>query len=155
MQDMTDEVMRLRNEPGSEERNRCGILLATESTAKSTKTLSHVLWALYNLLPAKSFQKPHKHSALALDLAIYAPEGTYTMMGPDLNSQGDIIDPVRVDWATGGMFTTPPGVFENPQPLGTHCLKCLGISLPLFAPDCRASCNRLPRAEATIVCLND
>ena len=110
MQDMTNEVMRLRNEPGSEERNRCGILLATESTAKSTKTLSHVLWALYNLLPAKSFQKPHKHSALALDLAVYAPKGTYTMMGPDLNSKGEIIDPVRVDWATGGMFTTPPGM---------------------------------------------
>ena len=73
---------------GQRERNRCGILLATESTAKTTKTLSHVLWALYNLLPAHSFQKPHKHSALALDLAVYAPAGTYTMMGPDIQQQG-------------------------------------------------------------------
>ena len=43
---MTAEVLKLRDDPKAAERNRCGILLATEATAGTTKTLSHVLWAL-------------------------------------------------------------------------------------------------------------
>ena len=46
LQEMREAVMKLRDAPGMAERNRCGILLATEATAGSTKTLSHVLWAL-------------------------------------------------------------------------------------------------------------
>ena len=47
-------------------------------------------------------------------MAIEAPEGTFTEMGLDLDGEGNIIDPVRVPWSTGGMFTTPPGVL-HPQ----------------------------------------
>ena len=51
-----------------------GVLLGTQQT-QATKTLTHTLWALYNVLPAYSVQAPHRHAATALDLAAYAPEG--------------------------------------------------------------------------------
>ena len=38
--------MKLKADPETAKRNRCGILLATDATTGSTKTLSHVLWAL-------------------------------------------------------------------------------------------------------------
>jgi hypothetical protein len=54
-------------------------------------------------------QLPHKHSATALDLAVYAPPGTYTLMARELDAEGQLIDPVKVPWATGSTFVTPPG----------------------------------------------
>ena len=54
-----------------------------------------------------------RHAATALDMAIEAPEGTFTEMGLDLDEEGNIIDPVRVPWSTGGMFTTPPGALRS------------------------------------------
>ena len=45
-QEMTREVLKLKEDPETAKRNHCGILLATDATAGSTKTLSHVLWAL-------------------------------------------------------------------------------------------------------------
>ena len=51
-----------------------GVLQGTQQT-QATKTLTHTLWALYNVLPANSVQPPHRHAATALDLAEHAPEG--------------------------------------------------------------------------------
>ena len=31
------------------------------------------------------------------------------MMGQALDENGEIVDPIRVDWVTGGVFVTPPG----------------------------------------------
>eukprot|EP00891_Asterochloris_glomerata_P006945 jgi/Astpho2/6945/Aster-x0745 len=71
-----------------------GVLLGTQQT-QATKTLTHTLWALYNVLPAYSVQAPHRHAATALDLAAYAPEGTYTMMAINLDDQGQLVDPIK------------------------------------------------------------
>ena len=53
------------------------MLLSTNATKGSTKTLSHVMWCLYNLLPPKTVQKPHKHSSIAIDLVISCPKGAH------------------------------------------------------------------------------
>ncbi|KAG6555306.1 hypothetical protein Mapa_003349 [Marchantia paleacea] len=98
---------KVRLEEGAHERNRMGILLGNTATPQ-TKTLSHTLWSLLNVLPAGQMQKPHRHSSTALDLAIHAAPGTYTLMGESLDINGKIIDPIRVDWETGAMFVTPP-----------------------------------------------
>ena len=34
----------------------------------------------------------------------------YTMMSPDIDDEGQLIDPVKVPWSEGGVFTTPPGI---------------------------------------------
>ena len=61
-----------------------------------TKTLTHVLWSLLNSIPANSVW-PHRHNSVALDLAVAAKPGVYTLMGK-VDTNGDIVDPpVRLD----------------------------------------------------------
>jgi hypothetical protein len=31
----------------------------------------------------------------------------------DIDPEGNLIDPVRVDWVAGGVFTTPPGWWHS------------------------------------------
>ena len=112
---MVSEVERIRHEPGAEHKNRIGILLGNKATEHEGKTLTHTLWSLLNLLPAKDTQRPHKHNSVALDLAVKAPAGgsVYTLMGPELDAEGWVKDPVRVEWKTGSVFTTPPGWWHS------------------------------------------
>jgi gentisate 1,2-dioxygenase len=111
---MLAEVERIKHQPGAEHRNRMGILLGNRITEDSTKTLTHVLWSLLNMLPAGDAQRPHRHNSVALDLCVSAaPEGVYTMMGPELDEHGWVKDPIRCDWKTGGVFITPPGWWHS------------------------------------------
>lgn len=108
------EVETIRHQPGAEHRNRLGILLGNKATEKTTLTLSHTLWSLLNMLPAGDNQRPHRHNSVALDLCVSAEaEGVYTMMGPELDEEGWVKNPVRCDWKTGGVFVTPPGWWHS------------------------------------------
>jgi len=111
---MLAEVEKLKHEEGAEHRNRLGILLGNKATENNTKTLTHTLWSLLNQLPGHDDQKPHRHNSVALDLAISAPaSGVYTLMGPELNEDGWVKNPFRVEWKTGGVFLTPPGWWHS------------------------------------------
>ena len=105
----------INNEEGSENRNRNGILLGNSITEKlGTKTLTHILWSLYNVIKPNCVQKPHKHNSVALDLCLFAePNKVYTLIGKDLDENGEIINPQKVYWSTGGAFTTPPGLWHS------------------------------------------
>jgi gentisate 1,2-dioxygenase len=70
---MLAEVERIKHQPGAEHRNRMGILLGNKITEDSTKTLTHTLWSLLNMLPAGDAQRPHRHNSVALDLCVNAP----------------------------------------------------------------------------------
>jgi len=111
-QTLLDNVEMVRHEPGAKHRNRLGILLGNKETPE-TKTLTHVLWSLLNVLPAGEVQRPHRHNSVALDLAVHAAPGAYTLMGKELDSHGWVKDPVRVDWTTGSIFITPPGWWHS------------------------------------------
>jgi gentisate 1,2-dioxygenase len=110
------EVERIRSEPGAEHRNRLGILLSTKADwAERTKTLTPTLWSLLNVIPAGVVQLPHKHNSVALDLAVRAPAsgGVYTMMSAELDADGQLVDPVRMEWKSGAAFVTPPGWWHS------------------------------------------
>jgi len=92
--------------------NRLGVLLGN-AMCDQTKTLTHVLWSLLNSIPANSVQRPHKHNSVALDLCVSTKPGVYTLMGPEIDDQGHIVDPIRCDWAAGGVFVTPPGWWHS------------------------------------------
>jgi gentisate 1,2-dioxygenase len=81
-------VEAIRHEEGAQHRNRMGVLLSNEACPE-TKTLSPVLWALLNVLPANTKQPPHRHQSVAIDLAVSIGAGAegkvYTMMGPELD----------------------------------------------------------------------
>ena len=97
--------------PHAEDRNRISVLLATAEQTR-TLTITHVLWAMYGVVPAGAVQKPHRHQSVALDLIIDAPPGCFTLVGRTLDAAGEIVDPVRVDWESGGAFITPPGLWH-------------------------------------------
>jgi len=96
--------------------NRKGILLSNKDTEKlGTNTITPVLWALYNELPPKVTQKPHKHNSVALDLCVKCSDSTniYTLIGDELDEHGHIVNPQKVHWKEGGMFITPPGLWHS------------------------------------------
>jgi gentisate 1,2-dioxygenase len=64
---------------------------------------------MVGLLPVGAVQKPHRHQSVALDLILDCRPGCYTLVGPRLSAEGEIVDAQRVDWEPGGAFVTPPG----------------------------------------------
>ena len=96
--------------------NRKGILLSNKDTEElGINTITPVLWALYNELPPKTTQKPHKHNSVALDLCIrcYDSDNIYTLIGDTLDENGNILNPTKVNWKEGSMFITPPGLWHS------------------------------------------
>lgn len=111
--DIKNKLKELEKEPGSEKRNRLGVLLGNEATESSTKTLTHVLWSLVNIINPNLVQKPHRHNSVALDLCISADDNVYTLIGKELNEDGTIKNPVRCNWKSGSVFITPPGLWHS------------------------------------------
>jgi gentisate 1,2-dioxygenase len=109
-------VAAVRAEPGAGSRNRMGVLLSGAGL-EETKTLSRTLWALLNVLPPHTKQPPHRHNSVAVDLCVSVGAGAeglvYTLMGPELDEAGYVKDPVKMDWASGAVFTTPPGWWHS------------------------------------------
>lgn len=102
----------IASRPGANDKSRVSVLLAN-ADQEQTLTITHVLWAMFGVLPAGQEQRPHRHQSVALDLILDAPpSGCYTLLGTRLDERGDIVDPVRVDWQAGGAFTTPPGMWH-------------------------------------------
>lgn len=93
-------------------RNRTGILLSNPNFPL-TMTLTHTLWSLYNALPAGVTQKPHRHNSIALDYCVHAGPNTYTLIGKEIDEQGNIIDPIKAMWTPGSVFITPPGWWHS------------------------------------------
>ncbi|MFQ5519065.1 MAG: hypothetical protein ACE5E3_03590 [Mariprofundus sp.] len=109
---MMDEVEKLREIALQEKRNRTGIILGNPASTK-TKTMTHSMWSLFNLLPKGEVQKAHRHQSVALDLAVFSGPDTYTLIGQKVDANGDIINPVKAMWATNTVFVTPPGWWHS------------------------------------------
>ena len=109
--DLQAELARIEASPHALDRNRLSVLLATVEQTR-TLTITNVLWAMYGVVPAGAVQQPHRHQSVALDLIVSAPAGCFTLVGRSLDAAGEIVDPVRVDWESGGAFTTPPGLWH-------------------------------------------
>jgi len=97
--------------PHSTDRNRLAVLLNTRPFPQ-TQTVTHVLWAMYGLLPEGAVQRPHRHQSVALDLVGRCAPGCFTLVGRTIDERGHIVDPTRVDWEEGGAFVTPPGLWH-------------------------------------------
>lgn len=107
-----EKLMAEYNSPDALSRNRIGILLGNPA-CPLTKTLTHTLWSLYNILPAGAVQLPHRHNSVALDYCVSAGENTYTLIGEKVDENGHIINPVKAVWASGSAFITPPGWWHS------------------------------------------
>lgn len=95
-----------------ENSNRVGILLSNPHFP-TTMTLTHTLWSLYNILPKGVVQKAHRHNSIAIDHCVAAGPDTYTLIGKEVDADGNIIDPIKAMWTPGSTFITPPGWWHS------------------------------------------
>jgi gentisate 1,2-dioxygenase len=100
------------SDPIASQRSRISVLL-TNIHFPQTLTVTHVLWAMLGILPVNANQLPHAHKSVALDLILDCKPGCYTQVSELVDSQGNLIDPVRVPWESGGAFITPPGWWHS------------------------------------------
>jgi gentisate 1,2-dioxygenase len=138
---LRSELHKLADQPGSERSNRLALLLANKDLPQ-TRTVTHVLWAMFGIGPAGARQAPHRHQSVALDLIIDCQPGVYTLVGTELNSDGSIRNPRRIDWEAGGAFITPPGhwhahVNESDQPAYLLPIQDAGLQTYLRSLDIR------------------
>lgn len=109
---LESELAKVRAENEGKDKSRNGILLANID-CPVTKTVTHTMWSLYNLLPRQTRQKAHRHNSIALDLCVSAGPDTYTLIGRKIDSDGNIIDPIKAMWKPGSAFVTPPGWWHS------------------------------------------
>lgn len=109
---MFNEVEKIKQINIEKNRNRNGIILGNEANRK-TKTITHSMWSLYNLITPNTVQKAHRHQSIAIDLAISADKNTYTLIGKEVDEKGKIINPVKAPWADNTIFITPPGWWHS------------------------------------------
>jgi gentisate 1,2-dioxygenase len=101
----------IERDPKAAVRSRVSVLLANEKFDQ-TLTITHVIWTMFGVLPTGSVQLPHRHESVALDYIIDCKPGCYTLIGTDLDKDGNIVNPKRADWHSGAAFVTPPGLWH-------------------------------------------
>jgi gentisate 1,2-dioxygenase len=145
--DAVAKLEEIAKQPGANDKSRVSVLLANANQEQSL-TITHVLWAMFGVLPAGQEQRPHRHQSVALDLILDAPpSGCYTLLGTRLDERGDIVDPIRVDWQAGGAFTTPPGMWhahvnETDQPAHLIPVQDAGLQTYLRSLDIKFTQRR-------------
>ena len=77
----------IASRPGANDKSRVSVLLAN-ARQEQTLTITHVLWAMFGVLPAGQEQRPHRHQSVALDLILDAPPGLLHPAGHPLMSAG-------------------------------------------------------------------
>jgi gentisate 1,2-dioxygenase len=97
--------------PGAAQHNRISILLGNRHFPL-TRTITHTMWAMFGIVEPRSFQKPHRHQSIALDLIVDCKKGCYTLVGTELDVRNEIVAPARIDWEPGLAFVTPPGYWH-------------------------------------------
>jgi gentisate 1,2-dioxygenase len=106
------ELSAAKHDPLAATRSRVSVLLANKNFDQ-TMTITHTLWTMFGVVSPNTRQLPHRHQSVALDFVVDAEPGAYTLLGTDLNPDGTIHNPIRVDWVKGSAFVTPPGYWHE------------------------------------------
>ncbi len=99
-------------DPSSATANRLSVLLGSRLFPQ-TMTITHVMWAMFGLLPVGAVQAPHRHQSVAIDLVVDAKPGCYTLVGKSLDKEGRVAEGQRFDWHPSSVFVTPPGLWHS------------------------------------------
>ena len=101
-----DEIEKIENE-GENEPNRLGVIFGTSEN----NTISNTLWCLMTKTLPKAIQPAHRHNSIALD---YCVKGDgYTLLSKTRDNEGNLVNPIRIDWKDGMVFLTPPGWWHS------------------------------------------
>jgi len=115
-------------------RNRVSVLLG-HANFPQTRTITHTLWAMFGVVPSGAVQKAHRHQSVALDFVADCAPGTYTLVGKQIDAEGAIINPTRVDWQAGMAFITPPGYWHahyNESNVAAHIIPIQDAGLQTY-----------------------
>jgi gentisate 1,2-dioxygenase len=107
-----EELRKVRQDPEAKKRSRVSVLLAN-AEHDQTLTITHVLWAMFGFLEKGTSQPAHRHQSVALDLILECKPGCYSLMGEEVDENGEIKNPVRVEWEPYSAFITPPGMWHS------------------------------------------
>jgi gentisate 1,2-dioxygenase len=111
-QAVREELEKAKNDPEASTRSRVSVLLANKNF-EQTMTITHTLWTMFGIISPGTRQLPHRHQSVALDFVVDAKPNVYTLVGAELNADGTIKDPIRVNWVPGCAFVTPPGLWHE------------------------------------------
>ncbi len=106
------ELEKAKSDPLAGTRSRVSVLLANKNFDQ-TLTITHTLWAMFGIVSPGARQLPHRHQSVALDFVADAKPGAYTLLGPELDGEGNIRNATRVDWVKGAAFVTPAGYWHE------------------------------------------
>jgi gentisate 1,2-dioxygenase len=107
-----EELEKAKNDPLAGKRSRVSVLLANKNFDQ-TLTITHTLWAMFGIVSPGARQLPHRHQSVALDFVADSKPGVYTLLGPELDSDGNIKNATRIDWVKGAAFVTPAGYWHE------------------------------------------
>jgi len=102
-----DEIMQAIESIHETNPNRLGVIFGTEES----NTISNTLWCLMTKTLPNSIQPPHRHNSVAIDYCVNG-EG-YTLLSQQCEENGELIDPVKINWKAGMVFVTPPGWWHS------------------------------------------
>ncbi len=104
-------LQEIEQDPKAAKQSRVSVLLANQNFDQ-TRTITHVIWTMFGVLPVGAVQLPHRHESVALDFIIDCRPGCYTLIGRDIDGDGNIVSPKRANWEPGSAFVTPPGLWH-------------------------------------------
>lgn len=107
-----EENAKVDAQPGARDRNRNAIILGNVDQPQNM-SLSHILWSTIVYVAPGEVQRAHRHNSVAVDIVMSAGENTYTLVGKAVDTNGDIINPQRIEWESGAAFVTPPGLWHS------------------------------------------
>lgn len=102
-----DVIMKSIENLENENTNRLGVIFGTDST----NTISKTLWCLMTKTQPGAVQPPHKHNSVALDYCVCG--SGYTLLSKNIDEDGNLMNPTRVNWESGLLFVTPPGWWHS------------------------------------------
>jgi hypothetical protein len=102
----------LAQDAAASRRYRGGVLLANKEFPQ-TRTATPVIGSMFHILPPRSVRLPDRDESVVLELFIDCEPGCYTLIGRDIDDRGNIVDPRRIDWKSGGAFVMPPGLWYS------------------------------------------
>ena len=101
-----DEIINIENQ-NEHEPNRLGVIFGTDTY----NSISNTLWCLMTKTLPGVVQPPHRHNSVALD---YCVKGKgYTLLSKHIDKDGNLVNPVRINWESGMVFLTPPGWWHS------------------------------------------